>query len=215
MDLLQTIFYFFVALGLVVTIHEFGHFWVARRCGVKVERFSIGFGRALLTWRDKQNTEFVFALLPLGGYVKMVDEREGNVDSADLPFSFNRKTVWQRMAIVVAGPMANFILAIAFFAIIFTGGERGLAPVVGDVEAGSIASQSGFEPGMEILAVNGVATNTWTSVSRQLLGFIGTTGDIPFTVRYQDSNLKYDLNLPVVSWLRNEDQPVSSARPGC
>ena len=208
MDLLQTIFYFFVALGLVVTIHEFGHFWVARRCGVKVERFSIGFGKALLTWRDKHNTEFVFALLPLGGYVKMVDEREGNVDPADLPHSFNRKTVWQRMAVVVAGPVANFLLAIAFFAIIFSGGERGLAPVVGEVEEGSVASLSGFEPGMEILAVNGVATNTWTSVSRQLLDFIGTTGDIPFTVRYQDSNLKYDLNLPVDRWLRDEDQPV-------
>ena len=208
MDLLQTVFYFFVALGLVVTIHEFGHFWVARRCGVKVERFSIGFGKALLTWRDKHNTEFVFALLPLGGYVKMVDEREGNVDPADLPHSFNRKTVWQRMAVVVAGPVANFLLAIAFFAIIFSGGERGLAPVVGEVEEGSVASLSGFEPGMEILAVNGVATNTWTSVSRQLLDFIGTTGDIPFTVRYQDSNLKYDLNLPVDRWLRDDDQPV-------
>ena len=138
----------------------------------------------------------------------MVDEREGNVDPADLPHSFNRKTVWQRMAVVVAGPVANFLLAIAFFAIIFSGGERGLAPVVGEVEEGSVASLSGFEPGMEILAVNGVATNTWTSVSRQLLDFIGTTGDIPFTVRYQDSNLKYDLNLPVDRWLRDDDQPV-------
>ncbi|MGB1867935.1 MAG: RIP metalloprotease RseP [Porticoccaceae bacterium] len=208
MDLLQTIFYFFVALALVVTIHEFGHFWVARRCGVKVERFSIGFGRSLLSWRDKHNTEFVFALLPLGGYVKMVDERDGNVDPADLPYSFSRKTVWQRMAVVVAGPVANFILAIAFFAIIFTGGERGLAPVVGEIEAGSVASRSGFEPGMEILAVNGVATETWTSVSRQLLDFIGTTGEIPFTVRYQDSELKYDLSLQVERWLRDEDQPV-------
>ena len=208
MDLLQTIFYFFVALALVVTIHEFGHFWVARRCGVKVERFSIGFGRSLLSWRDKHNTEFVFALLPLGGYVKMVDERDGNVDPADLPYSFSRKTVWQRMAVVVAGPVANFILAIAFFAIIFTGGERGLAPVVGEIETGSVASRSGFEPGMEILAVNGVATKTWTSVSRQLLDFIGTTGEIPFTVRYQDSELKYDLSLQVERWLRDEDQPV-------
>ena len=208
MDLLQTIFYFFVALALVVTIHEFGHFWVARLCGVKVERFSIGFGKSLLSWRDKHNTEFVFALLPLGGYVKMVDERDGNVDPADLPYSFSRKTVWQRMAVVVAGPVANFILAIAFFAIIFTGGERGLAPVVGEIEAGSLAGRSGFEPGMEILAVNGVATKTWTSVSRQLLDFIGTTGEIPFTVRYQDSELKYDLSLQVERWLRDEDQPV-------
>jgi regulator of sigma E protease len=208
MDLLQTIFYFFIALAVVVTIHEFGHFWVARRCGVKVERFSIGFGKALVSWRDKYNTEFVFALLPLGGYVKMVDEREGNVEAADLPFSFNRKTVWQRIAVVVAGPVANFLLAIVFFAIIFLGGERGLAPVVGEVKEGSVASLSGFEPGMEIVAVDGIATSTWTSVSRQLLGFIGTTGEIPFTVRYKDSNLQYDLGVSVERWLRDDEQPV-------
>ena len=115
MDYCRQLFYSFIALGCLVTIHEFGHFWVARRCGVKVERFSIGFGTALLSWRDKQDTEFVLALLPLGGYVKMVDEREGNVAEEDLPFSFNRKTVWQRMAIVAAGPMANFLLAVLAF----------------------------------------------------------------------------------------------------
>ena len=93
-----------IALGVLVTFHEFGHFWVARRCGVKVERFSIGFGTPLVRWRDKQDTEFVLALLPLGGYVKMVDEREGNVDSDDLHHAFNRKSVWQRMAIVSRWP---------------------------------------------------------------------------------------------------------------
>ncbi|MDB2534371.1 site-2 protease family protein, partial [Porticoccaceae bacterium] len=108
MELLYTVFYTFIALGVLVTFHEFGHFWVARRCGVKVERFSIGFGTPLVRWRDKQDTEFVLALLPLGGYVKMVDEREGN----DLHHAFNRKSVWQRMAIVSAGPIANFLLAL-------------------------------------------------------------------------------------------------------
>ena len=208
MELVQTIFYFFIALGVVVTIHEFGHFWVARRCGIKVERFSIGFGKPLLKWRDKQGTDFVFALLPLGGYVKMLDEREGNVSDEDLPSSFNRKTVWQRMAVVSAGPMANFVLATAVFFVIFLGGEQGLAPVVGQTKLDSVASQSGFEPGMEIIAVNGVPTNTWSSVSRQLFGFIGSSGEIPFTVRYQDSDLKYDLAVPVESWLREVEDPM-------
>ena len=130
MALLQTLFYTFIALGVLVTIHEFGHFWVARRCGVKVERFSIGFGTPLLRWRDKQDTEFVLALLPLGGYVKMLDEREGNVSEEDRPFSFNSKTVWQRIAIVAAGPIANFLLAFLAFWLIFLAGERDLAPVV-------------------------------------------------------------------------------------
>lgn len=104
-----------VALGVLVTFHEFGHFWVARRCGVKVLRFSVGFGTPLLRWHDRQGTEFVVAAIPLGGYVKMLDEREGEVPADQLDQSFNRKTVGQRIAIVAAGPIANFMLAMAFF----------------------------------------------------------------------------------------------------
>ena len=102
MDLLQTIFFTLIALGVLVSFHEFGHFWVARRCGVKVQRFSIGFGTPLFRWRDSQDTEFVIAALPLGGYVKMLDEREGDVAAEDLPYAFTQKTVWQRLAIVAA-----------------------------------------------------------------------------------------------------------------
>ena len=119
MELIQTIFFTLIALGVLVTFHEFGHFWVARRCGVKVERFSIGFGKPLATWRDKQNTEFVVAILPLGGYVKMLDERDVDISAQDLPHAFNQKTVWQRMAIISAGPIANFLLAILFYWLIF------------------------------------------------------------------------------------------------
>ena len=99
-----------IALGVLVTIHEFGHFWVARRCGVKVLRFSVGFGAPLLRWHDRQGTEFVVAAIPLGGYVKMLDEREGDVPEALLAQAFNRKSVRQRIAIVAAGPLANFLL---------------------------------------------------------------------------------------------------------
>lgn len=207
MELLQTIFYTFIALGVLVSFHEFGHFWVARRCGVKVERFSIGFGTPLLTWRDKYNTEFILAALPLGGYVKMVDEREGTVDPEDVEYSFNRKSVWQRMAIVSAGPIANFLLAAVAFWWVFLSGEKGLAPVVGMVEENSLAANAGFEVGMEIIAVDGEATDTWNAVSKQLFGFIGSTGSIPFTVVYADSNLSTELSLSVDSWLRDAQEP--------
>ncbi len=207
MELLQTIFYTFIALGVLVSFHEFGHFWVARRCGVKVERFSIGFGTPLLTWRDKYDTEFILAALPLGGYVKMVDEREGTVDPEDVEYSFNRKSVWQRMAIVSAGPIANFLLAAVAFWWVFLSGEKGLAPVVGMVEKNSLAANAGFEVGMEITAVDGVPTDTWNAVSRQLFGFIGSTGSIPFTVVHADSNLSTELSLSVDSWLRDAQEP--------
>ena len=123
-----------VALGVLVTFHEFGHFWVARRCGVKVLRFSVGFGTPLLRWHDRQGTEFVVAAIPLGGYVKMLDEREGEVPVDQADQSFNRKSVRQRIAIVAAGPAANFLLALVFFWLLAMLGTQQLKPVVGSVE---------------------------------------------------------------------------------
>jgi len=207
MDILQTIFFTLIALGVLVSFHEYGHFWVARRCGVKVQKFSIGFGTALLRWKDSQGTEFVIAALPLGGYVKMVDEREGNVAEEDLPYAFTRKSVWQRIAIVAAGPIANFLLALVAFWIVFLSGERGIAPVAGQVSANSLAAAAGFETGTEIIAVDGKPTATWSAVTRQLFGYIGTTGDIPFTVTYPDSSIQYQLLVPVEKWLRDAEEP--------
>lgn len=207
MELLQTIFFTFIALGLLVTFHEFGHFWVARRCGVHVERFSIGFGKPLFRWRDKRETEFVLALLPLGGYVKMLDQRETEVSEQDLAKTFNHKSVAQRMAIISAGPIANFLLAIGLFWLIFLSGERGLAPLIGKVELDSPADLAGLESGMEIVAVNGVSTPTLSAVSRQLFNFVGTTGDIPLTVVYPDSELRYQIDVPIDSWLRESENP--------
>lgn len=208
MELIETIFFTLIALGVLVTFHEFGHFWVARRCGVKVERFSIGFGKPLATWRDKQDTEFVVAILPLGGYVKMLDERDVDVSAQDLPYAFNRKTVWQRMAIVSAGPIANFLLAFLFYWLIFLAGERALAPIIGDVKVNSLASDAGLESGMEIVAIDDVATSSLTSVSRQLFNFIGTSGEIPITVIYPDSELRYEINVPIEAWLEDAENPM-------
>lgn len=207
MALIETLFYTFIAFGILVTFHEYGHFWVARRCNVRVEKFSIGFGRRLFSWRDKHNTEFILAALPLGGYVKMLDEREGDVADEDLPYAFTQKTVAQRMAIISAGPIANFLLAIAVYWLIFLGGEQGLAPVIGEVDNESLAAQSGLEVGMEITAVGQSQTHTWGSVNRQLFDYIGNTGDIPLTVRYPDSTSEYQLLIPVKAWLRNKDNP--------
>ena len=207
MALIETLFYTFIAFGILVTFHEYGHFWVARRCNVRVEKFSIGFGKRLFSWRDKHNTEFILAALPLGGYVKMLDEREGDVADEDLPYAFTQKTVAQRMAIISAGPIANFLLAIAFYWVLFLGGEQGVSPVVGAVNENSLAAQSGLEIGMEITAVGQSKTHTWGSVNRQLFDYIGNTGDIPLTVRYPDSTSEYQLLIPVKAWLRNEDNP--------
>ena len=207
-DLLTTLFYTFIALGSLVTFHEFGHFWVARRCGVKVETFSIGFGKALVRWHDQQGTEFVIAAIPLGGYVKMLDERAGEVAVSERPTAFSSKTPWQRMAIIAAGPAANFLLAGAIFWFVFLAGETGLAPVVGDVEQGSMAAQAGFESGMEIVEIDGHEVNSWNDVSQRLFDFIGTEGDINFSVVYSDSSLVYEILVPVNNWLADAEAPM-------
>ncbi len=169
-DILQNIVAFIVALGVLITFHEFGHYWVARRCDVKILRFSIGFGRAIYKKQfGKDNTEFVIAALPLGGYVKMLDEREGEVKEEELPRSFNYKPLWQRFAIVSAGPLFNFIFAIIAYWIIFVMGVNGLKPFIGDVEPFSISSQSGLASGQEILSINGLKTPTWSTVIDQLV----------------------------------------------
>lgn len=121
---------FVVAIVVLVTVHEFGHFWVARKLGVKVLRFSVGFGKPLFSWHDRSGCEYVIAAIPFGGYVKMLDEREEPVSDAELPFSFGRQAVWRRSLIVLAGPVANFLLAILVFWALFAGGQEGFAPVV-------------------------------------------------------------------------------------
>ena len=166
-EFLSSAWWLIVALGILVTFHEFGHYWVARRCGVKVQRFSVGFGKPLWMRKGKDGTEWVVAAIPLGGYVKMLDEREGDVPAADLDQAFNRKTVWQRMAIVAAGPIANLILCIAFFWAMFVIGRPDFAPVVGQVQG--IAAQAGLRSGDTLLAIGERATPTWTEASMALV----------------------------------------------
>jgi len=131
-----------VALGLLITFHEFGHFFVARRCGVKVLRFSVGFGTPIYRYVGKTGTEYTLAMIPLGGYVRMLDEREGNVPESLRSQAFNTKSVWQRIAIVAAGPIANFILAMVIYALVALLGIQALAPKVGTVVANTPVAQT-------------------------------------------------------------------------
>ncbi|EIC83063.1 sigma E protease regulator RseP [Serratia sp. M24T3] len=184
MNILWSLAAFIVALGVLITVHEFGHFWVARRCGVHVERFSVGFGKALLRRTDKQGTEYVLALIPLGGYVKMLDERVEAVAPELLHKSFNNKAVWQRAAIISAGPIANFIFAVFAYWLVFIIGVPSVRPVVGEITPQSVAAQSNILPGMELKSVAGIETPDWESVRMALIGEIGdaktTIGVAPF-----------------------------------
>ncbi|MET0680295.1 MAG: RIP metalloprotease RseP [Burkholderiales bacterium] len=170
MSLLHTIASFVVALGLLIVVHELGHYVVARWCGVKVLRFSVGFGRALVARRfGPDQTEWVIAAVPLGGYVKMVDEREGDVAPADLPRAFNRQSVWKRFAIVIAGPAANFLLAIALYWCLFMSGVQEAKPIVAAPEAGTAAAQAGLRAGDTIRAINDEPVAGWQDVRWRLL----------------------------------------------
>lgn len=196
-----------IALGVLVTFHEFGHFWVARRCGVKVLRFSVGFGMPLLRWHDKQGTEFVIAAIPLGGYVKMLDEREGEVPVDQLDQSFNRKTVRQRIAIVAAGPVANFLLALVFFWVLAMLGSEQVRPVIGAVESGSIAAKAGLNAGEEIVAIDGEPTSGWAAVNLQLVRRLGESGSLQLLVREQGSTADSPRELKLDDWLKGADEP--------
>ncbi len=187
MDILHNIIAFLVTLGVLITFHEFGHYWVARRFDVKIQRFSIGFGRTIYNKRwGQDDTEFVVAALPLGGYVKMLDEREEQVATAELPRAFNRKPLWQRSLIVCAGPVFNFIFAVFAYWIVFMLGINGLKPIIGEVETPSIAAEAGFVMGDEVLAVNDVKTPTWSTLLERLVTHTVTGDRVNMVVLEQD-----------------------------
>jgi len=207
MELLYTIVLTLGTLAVLVAIHEFGHFWVARRCGVQVLRFSIGFGPSLYSWHDRQGTQYSIAAIPLGGYVKMLDEREGDVPASELHRAFNRKTPLQRIAVVSAGPLANLLLAVVAYWFLYMAGESGYVPIIGEVKPDSIAAVAGLESGQEIVAVDGTATPTWQALSFRLLDRIGDTGTIRFAVTYPDSGMIYESEATINRWLSDEEEP--------
>ncbi|WP_277966292.1 sigma E protease regulator RseP [Pantoea trifolii] len=200
---------FIVALGVLITVHEFGHFWVARRCGVKVERFSIGFGKALWRRSDRQGTEYVIALVPLGGYVKMLDERVESVPAELRHQAFNNKTVLQRASIIAAGPIANFIFAIFAYWVVFIHGVPGVRPVVGEILNGSVAAEAQITSGMELKAVDGIETPDWDAVRMALIGKIGDS-DATLTVSQfgEEATQQKQLNLRDWQFEPDKQDPV-------
>ena len=202
---------FIIALGVLITVHEFGHFWVARRCGVRVERFSIGFGKALWRRTDKSGTEYVIAMIPLGGYVKMLDERAEPVAPELRHYAFNNKTVGQRAAIIAAGPIANFLFAIFAYWLVFIIGVPGVRPVVGEITPNSIAAQAQIQPGTELKAVDGIETPDWDAVRLQLVSKIGDE-HTTLSVAQFGSNQRQDKTLDLRHWTFEPDKedPVSS-----
>ena len=202
---------FVVALGLLVAVHEFGHFWVARRCGVKVERFSIGFGKAIWRRLGKDGTEYVLALIPLGGYVKMLDGRVDELKPGDEQYAFNHKSVWARMAIVAAGPMANFVFALFALWLMFMIGVPAVKPVIGEVRPASIVAEAGILPGMEIVGVGDEQTGDWESVTYALLSHLGDQS-VTLKVKAPQTSYATDKNLSLESWKFDPDResPIGS-----
>lgn len=189
---------FLVALGLVVTFHEFGHFWVARRCGVKVLTFSIGFGKPIFRWKGKDDTQYQIAMIPLGGYVRMLDHEIDPTDASQLHRSFRAKPLGQRAAVVAAGPIANFIFSIAALMLMLMIGVPSVKPIIGQVESESIAADAGLFAGGEIVAVDGYRVRDWQDINLRLVARIG---DARSRVRVVDANgVEQEFLLDLTGW---------------
>ena len=208
------VFALFLTLGILVTIHEYGHFWVARRCGVKVLRFSIGFGRPIKTWIGRDGVEYTIAAIPLGGYVKMLGQDdlkvtgEESVNSSIQSQSWNSKSTWQRASIAAAGPIANFLLAAFVFWIINVFyGINGISPVISGLIEDSPAALAGLNEGDEILAVDGEETIVWQQVTLQMLSRLGETGSLLLTIDPSTSDGIRDVSIPINSWMAQETEP--------
>ncbi|MDP2513925.1 sigma E protease regulator RseP [Photobacterium damselae subsp. piscicida] len=190
---------FLLALGILIAVHEFGHFWVARRCGVYVERFSIGFGKAIWQRKGKDGTEYTLAMIPLGGYVKMLDERVEAVPEHQRHMAFNNKKLWQRSAIVAAGPFANFVFAVFAYWVVYLIGVPAVKPVIGEVAPQSIAAQGGIAPGMELKSISGIETPDWESVNMAMISHIGDK-QMAVTLTEPHSNIDVKRTLNLTDW---------------
>lgn len=187
MSLIWYALWFVIAVGLLVTVHEFGHFWVARRLGFKVLRFSVGFGRPLLKFVAREGHEFWISPVPLGGYVKLLDEREGPVAPRDLARSFTRRPHWQRILVLLAGPTFNIAFAVlVLWGMLWVNGVSEVRPVIGDVLSGSIAAAAGLRSGDEIRAINGAAVGAERDVVFDLLDAMSARGEADLTVKGSD-----------------------------
>jgi regulator of sigma E protease len=211
MSILQIILAAIIVLGPLIAIHEFGHFWVARRLGVKVLTFSIGFGPALAKWRGKDGVDYQIAAVPLGGYVRMADEREGEVPDEDIPKAFNRQPVWARMAIVAAGPLINLLFAVLLFWVLFLQGVETLKTVVGSVKPNTPAAVAGLQVGDEIIAVDGKPTPDWEAVTYALVNRVGENGVVSLVIKSPLASNTTTVSVPIKQYLNDSSQDPLSA----
>jgi len=215
MSLIWYVVWFVVAVGLLVTVHEFGHFWVARRLGFRVLRFSVGFGRPLLTHvAGADRTEYVLAAIPLGGYVKLLDEREGPVAPSELPRSFTRRPPWQRILVLAAGPAFNIVFAVlVLWGMLWAGGVTEVRPRVGEVTAGSIAAAAGLKSGDEISALNGAPVAGQRDVVFGLLDAMSARGEATLGLRGSDGAVRQArLSVPDAAERRHLTEPAELFR---
>lgn len=191
MDIIHNIFFFIIAIGVLVTFHEFGHYWVARKAGVKVLRFSVGFGKPLFSWRktttEGDEIEYIIAAIPLGGYVKMLDEREAEVSEVDQKRAFNNQHISKRFAIVFAGPAFNFILAIFLYWLVYMMGATVDRPFIGEAEPDSIAASAGFNVQDEVLKVGDTTVKSWNEFRLEVLDQGLDGGDLQVVVLGSDN----------------------------
>lgn len=206
MQIIISLFGFIFAVGVLTAVHEFGHFWVARRCGIKVLRFSIGFGRPIFAWHDKLGTEYVISILPLGGYLKMLDENEGPVQSNERHMAYNVKSVWMRMAVISAGSIFNILFAVLIYWLIFVNGITSVIPVLGTVPKGSIANIAGLKKGQEIIQVGDQETTTWEQISASLMPYIGEKGFVKFKVKEPVTKTISSYTLDLNEWAVSNDE---------
>jgi regulator of sigma E protease len=207
---MTTLFAFVVTLGILVVIHEYGHFAVARMCGVKVLRFSVGFGKVIGKRQGKDGTEWALSAIPLGGYVKMLDEREGEVAPGELHRAFNRKPVLQRMAIVVAGPLANLILAILLYWALFVHGITVLKPILATPDAGTPAAAAGIARGDSVVAVGGEAVEDWQGLHWEILKRGMRDGQVSLETRSPDGHLAFrQLDLTGIDLADSDADPLA------
>ncbi|MFI8032834.1 RIP metalloprotease RseP [Acinetobacter sp. ABJ_C3_5] len=192
-------------LGPLIAIHEFGHYWVARKLGVKVLVYSIGFGPTLLKWQSKKSgIQYQLSALPLGGYVKMLDEREGNVAEQDLPYAFNRQSPWKRIAIVAAGPLINLIFAVFLYWILFLPAQEQLNTRIGKIMPNTPAAQVDLKVGDKIVNVDGQTTPTWEKLNYALVNRVGETGRVSIIV--DRAGTEKQVSLPIKDFLKDQSQ---------
>lgn len=220
MEALESVISLIITLGILVTIHEYGHYWVAKRCGVKVLKFSVGFGKPIYRWTNAEGTEFCVATIPLGGYVKMLDEREAPVVPEEQAQAFNNKSVSQRISIALAGPLANFMFAIVAYWLMAMIGFSVIKPVIGEIGADSVADEAGLQSGQEIVSVAGQHVDGWRDVNLALVNYIGESARIDVQASAPGESHARLFYLDVDTWLAGDEQQdllaslgISPARP--